>query len=1652
MHLHKALAPMGGTHSSALSERQPDWEVYVRGEWRSEQSRELDEMGGLDRAPVARGGSFSAKLQLLEATLKKHGNELQEFFNPVQPQEHHPKALGRLARKGKVVVPEMLAMERGGRTVVAEWRIRVHAARRRVLIIVKCVVRLMRGTLRVAPVPRLDHFDFAIYQTLGAEWIKVAEEQQRYALLKEAVDATTVALQDAIQAMAGERPAAMPGNSLLSRITTMRSGDANEAYSDAAGSPPGRHSLPGQPLRNSTSGDDGLLIGMDEAQRAPSNGSPSRQGNMRPNCMASGMATGQPSVSARRSQHGPSLLGLVQQQHGANSDKGNAPVLKAPLNSGLASPERCPKLIVRTGNRRPSSPPRDGLEASAMQAAGGSVADAHASVDASAPATINAPSDARTASTCSSSGSSSPSGADAVASAGADVAANMEPSTTDGGDSAHPDSAGCGLTSSLLSGSSLTLAKKPSGLFVKARSRAVFDISMLDGIVMPPRSSSPGGALSLMQLPAQLQDVLQSRLSGSGVGMARGSDPGIATAMASPLSLPQLPDSPKASMPWPTGPVGLQPEDPRPAGHLPRIHTKATPGKTAAPAFSRDVSAAPDTPNSASRSSACGRQTSLILRGASEDGRMGRSGVESGSTQQQTADRRNDMRVPLSSGRDVHDHGSDVVPALRSSSSGVLHRHADSGGASHQSGLRRSNTNMAMEGRGTDATSGHVGRQPPPLAPSSNLRASAPTLLPSLDKHANRHTLTGAVAATLAAVRMRGLALDAPSPRSNAQASSLPSSPSGGYKHAKGSSHRAPHAPAAPAPGTGAASPTLSPAQQQQDVAALREKLQAHLDELQHCAQLTAVFLNRCNAAWSEAQSWAPPAIVNPTQIQNFARGTNMLVHKEELLTLLRVGGMAFYYMAAEDFLAQAPGTTGPRNAGGAAAASSGGGADADASPSKREQVATGHSNGRHCPRISAAGDGVHAVPRAAATAAGCPDVWTSDPWKLLEQHRPGLPHFHNKLEALSVGTRCIAALALALEAAAGKQALAKVPLVLAVNEDQQDDVVRELWTYKFFGIPRHNVLVVVQPRHPGYTYDAKQQTWDKGAVDNSLQLGSGYGLMQLAWGGEAMRVSEDGCLEPLSLPALEWLEQRGVSWILSRRARDLSLLTKEGALDMTTMAYGLFRHAESTARHRPNVMLEVMPASNLVTSRNMDSLVLSRRCDSDGAPCVDASAVLQSVELCHADLATPTMHAVMSDCVAAGKVAVGLGRYMLHLPSAKGMLAGRLSVLRPKLSMCKDLLHLRLDMCDITAAPSAAPLFLHSRAEPAQVLLTHDDVEALLPLLSAQDSHAGFRQLVLSHQVQTTATPPPPPPDLADNPNSQRIVVFVVSNAVSGAAISMAASVARPGRDTVTIVTIVADTVFKDRAAELLQKYTAAFAQANPGVQCFSEIKERGLCGLIECMELYLVGHGATLAVMGSNALTSKASSSTGDVSSTYVVGSITLALLKRMPVPLLLVTRPPAVPNKEANQERGGALSGSMGGANLQDGGRRPLRIMCVLDGQARGMVDYMAGKLFNQAAGDSMFLSYVKATSNMTRQQEGSCKALLSRFISQVTGMGVRLSQTLVLDNPMDKALAAAVSENFIDIMAVVATPCKCQLQPAMISTMRSVHSAVLWYRDQ
>ncbi|GLC53939.1 hypothetical protein PLESTB_000889800 [Pleodorina starrii] len=94
----------------------------------------------------------------------------------------------------------------------AAWRQRVHAARRRALLVIRVMVLLMaEAKIKSAPVPRLDKFDFAIYSTLGADWHRVADEQQRYMTLRDQVEQAAVALQDAIYAATVQMERPSPG-------------------------------------------------------------------------------------------------------------------------------------------------------------------------------------------------------------------------------------------------------------------------------------------------------------------------------------------------------------------------------------------------------------------------------------------------------------------------------------------------------------------------------------------------------------------------------------------------------------------------------------------------------------------------------------------------------------------------------------------------------------------------------------------------------------------------------------------------------------------------------------------------------------------------------------------------------------------------------------------------------------------------------------------------------------------------------------------------------------------------------------------------------------------------------------------------------------------------------------------------------------------------------------------------------------------------------------------------------------------------------------------------------------------------------------------------------------------------------------------------
>eukprot|EP00198_Chlamydomonas_reinhardtii_P011187 XP_001700524.1 predicted protein [Chlamydomonas reinhardtii] len=1649
----------------------------------------------LNREPVPRGASFSKKLAFLEITLNKHGTELEQFFKPQggDPNRGQPGA----RRPNKIPIPTLLALKQGPGDPPAEWRVRVHASRRRVLLVVKCVVLLMRGKLRVAPVPRLDRFDFAIYSSLGSEWLKVAEEQQRYMLLRDQVEAATVALQDAIQAATAplpERsqtntPPGLPGRGPLpllgglgpaggaSGVGSRNTSGPNSPQCNATGLPmlqmdgPPADAQPQpqppcspKPLvapRAPAGGMAVLTVGGGGGGSGSSGGAGPGSGRDVSPIVNRGAA-----AAAAHAGAGPGGVGAAGggRNHGVRSNLGGqaamhagrqqSQAVQAMLSSGAAANAAAVAAANATGSHQdvrmvpvwcPAdvTPVRVTAAAAAAQAANAAAANAAGTGGPNSPLVTSVSVDAYVSEAVSVAGVSGRSSYLSAPVAHLDARMRPGPHTEPvvSLSSLGPGPAG---SSSSGSGGAVVAPTTPTPITGGGVAMPPVRTSLFGNPLAAPasedrrRSTTGGiagaGAVGVGAAGSAVGAELS--LSGGIVG-ATAPPSGASTASASAF-LPVLPDSPsaasrRAAAPWASGSTTTSRSSLLPAGSaslalaLAQGQSSPTssdqlPKLTSRPSLAKSAtvrSLAPGGLNSALVESlyAADPGTSLARRSAgafSMDGRGALPGAGAGvGVGGLAAD-----GDPAAAGGGMGGGGTGEATAGGGGiGSGVLARRCATYKAltplddmllrARGSRSALSGPNMLQSGL-TGANGSGGGASFSSVASGGNGGAPTGSVRP--------------VAVSSMGLASGGLRSGGGSGRNSytnlsTDGGPLPPTPSGGLTRAthngiitppitsvgEGSNVSGDGPTSGSFPGLnlagagGGGSAAHGPVYVSEEAAArievLKQQLQARLEDLHRCSQLISVFLNRCNAAWAEAQAWSAPAMVTQLQLAAFARSESGMVFKNELVHMLTTGTLAVHLRAADDFLepglARSWGQQAADAAAGAGAGAAGGG---DAYPPGGRPAQLG-SGGPGSPGSTAAA-GVAAVaaggtPMLMSYSSGrwpgrsqAPDLWTHDPWRMLETHRPGMVFSGARLDAVPLGCRYVANLVLAVEAAAGREAVARLPLVLVVSEDQQDEVVRQLWGFRFFGIRRENVVVVVQPSHPGYCYDSEHRTWNQGDASHSLPLGSGYGLMQLAWSGEAMGVGEDGCLAPLPLSALDWMEARGVRWLVSRRARDLTLLHKDGVLDMNSLAYGLYFHTDRAPG--TNIILEAQSSNNLLLSRALDSIIMSRRPEGgDGRAETPPTAAMQAqaqaqaqadpaapnatasggsgggrqqvVELCHTDLATPVMRAVLADCQAAGRVLTGVGRYMLHLPSIKQMLAGRLSVLRPKLGLVDDLLHLRLELADFTSAPAASSLLLQARPDSPQ-LLVHDDVDALLPLL-------------------------------------QRIVVFVVSNSVSAAAVSMAASLARPGRDNVTIATVVSDAaLFRDRAEALLAKHAAAFEKLC-AAQYFCEVVDRASYGLIDCMENYATLHGATLVVMGSNSLTS-------GVTSSSVAASLSM---------------------------------------------------MAVLEGQAKGLVDYLAGKLIHNTGGDQLFLSYIRTTANLTRQQQANVKALVSRYLHQVATQGMRPTQTLLLDAPMDRALAGAVSEHGIDILALPAGPRNSQVPPQVVATLRSAGCAVLWHRD-
>ncbi|MEW5319692.1 MAG: hypothetical protein WDW38_010830 [Sanguina aurantia] len=288
-------------------------------------------------------------------------------------------------------------------------------------------------------------------------------------------------------------------------------------------------------------------------------------------------------------------------------------------------------------------------------------------------------------------------------------------------------------------------------------------------------------------------------------------------------------------------------------------------------------------------------------------------------------------------------------------------------------------------------------------------------------------------------------------------------------------------------------------------------------------------------------------------------------------------------------------------------------------------------------------------------------------------------------------------------------------------------------------------------------------------------QLGSGYGLLQLAYAGDGMVVQADGSVAALEGTALELLAKRGVQWLVSRRTRDLVMADSRALFDPVMMGFTL----QLRSRQRVSVVMEALQLKDTIAAKQYDKCVrvgvsvvrVILQCQptyvpppSTPKPASRAATVnsafgssqnytppkvRDSLETASSTGSLPPAPEAVAVPVAVavrdhnlGRVTVGLGRHTFHLPSLAALLATP-GALRPKLHLAHGAIHVIMDVADVTGSANAHSAVLHARSH-APIMTSFEDMDPLMQALVAQECNQEFRRHIIEHTPGKVVQRPP--------------------------------------------------------------------------------------------------------------------------------------------------------------------------------------------------------------------------------------------------------------------------------------------------------------------
>uniref|UniRef100_A0A7R9Z5H8 UspA domain-containing protein n=1 Tax=Chlamydomonas euryale TaxID=1486919 RepID=A0A7R9Z5H8_9CHLO len=240
------------------------------------------------------------------------------------------------------------------------------------------------------------------------------------------------------------------------------------------------------------------------------------------------------------------------------------------------------------------------------------------------------------------------------------------------------------------------------------------------------------------------------------------------------------------------------------------------------------------------------------------------------------------------------------------------------------------------------------------------------------------------------------------------------------------------------------------------------------------------------------------------------------------------------------------------------------------------------------------------------------------------------------------------------------------------------------------------------------------------------------------------------------------------------------------------------------------------------------------------------------------------------------------------------------------------------------------------------------------------------------------------------------------------------------------------------DAGQRLLMRHAASLGQA--GLHTSVHVLVQGYHGLLDSLVTFLTSKGAGLVVMGSRALTAAPAALGSAAPASTPASSVSLAVVKRLPMPVVLLTK---------NSRVAGTGPGSGGGGGGGRERRATPRVMAVVEPHARPMLKYLVDTCMDPARGDTLLLGQVFATRLLTLQQQKSARHLLESWLDDATKAHLPVAKT-TLDGPFDKALQSR--SDGLQLLALQLKSHDKNLPADVLSLVRSSHAPVMLFKSR